>query len=145
MSANHIHTPWSLEQESVLIDLVGLGLSFSQSATEINRLFGTFFSRNAAVGKAHRIGLHAIEKPKAIPKKRDRTNQRRYSRPTLDPIEPLQIRCDAIEPRHLTLLDLGLHDCKWPFGDSPFTFCGGYKPAEQSYCEAHLQLSRRNS
>lgn len=42
-----------------------------------------------------------------------------------------------MKPRHLKLEALEPNDCRWPFGDGPFTFCGHPKAFGSSYCEHH--------
>lgn len=38
-----------------------------------------------------------------------------------------------------SLVDLEPHDCRFPFGDGPFTFCGRRKVDGVSYCEDHVK------
>ena len=45
--------------------------------------------------------------------------------------------CLEIEPRHVTLAELGPDDCRYPFGERDFTFCGNTKLAGSSYCRVH--------
>ena len=50
-------------------------------------------------------------------------------------------RCAEIEPRHITLEQLEPNDCRYPFGDGPFTFCGLMNVEGRSYCPEHFKLS----
>jgi len=51
------------------------------------------------------------------------------------------LRCVAIEPRHVSLLDLQPGECRWPHGEGPFTFCGHATVKDRSYCAAHAELA----
>nr|WP_276519556.1 GcrA family cell cycle regulator [Bradyrhizobium elkanii] len=57
-----------------------------------------------------------------------------------------QLRCAAVVPRHLSLLDLKPGDCRYPYGgDSDgetMTFCGHPCRSGSSYCTPHFHLSR---
>ena len=39
--------------------------------------------------------------------------------------------------RHLTLIELQHGDCKWPEGDSNYTFCGAPQEFGSPYCAWH--------
>jgi GcrA cell cycle regulator len=57
----------------------------------------------------------------------------------------LQLRCVAITPRHLPLVDLEAGDCRYPYGGDaegePITFCGHPRQEGSSYCLAHFHLT----
>ena len=42
----------------------------------------------------------------------------------------------------LLLADLEPHQCRWPSGEGPYTFCGKVQTDGSSYCEGHELLSR---
>jgi GcrA cell cycle regulator len=56
------------------------------------------------------------------------------------------LRCVAIEPRHLSVIELECGDCRYPYGGDEegeaITFCGHPRRAGSSYCTAHFHLSR---
>lgn len=151
---------WADEHTKFLISLVGK-ISFSKAAAEINARFSTSYSRNAAIGKASRLGL-VTPAPKRDPQdiaatrraRQNRSNARNMERrreagiPAAAPrapraprpIEPA-LRCVVVEPLHVSLLELEDH-CRWPYGDNPpFTFCGHPQFGSSSYCGAHFFLS----
>ncbi len=114
-----------------------------QSATTVARALGV--TRNAVVGKVHRLGLsgdgrHAaaqVRPPKAAP---PRATRPRGPRPVVPPPRPAAVA--VVEPLVglapcLELLEA--HVCHWPIGDphaEGFTFCG--RPASPGpYCEPH--------
>ena len=88
-----------------------------KSGKEISTMMGEEITRNAIIGKAHRLGLTG--RPSPIKKKK--------------PASP-----------HTTFMQLTERMCKWPFGDpkkSDFHFCG--KPADVSvpYCREHIAIA----
>jgi GcrA cell cycle regulator len=50
------------------------------------------------------------------------------------------LRCAKVVPRHISLLDLQRGDCRYPYGDGPFTFCGCPADGASSYCLGHRAL-----
>lgn len=59
--------------------------------------------------------------------------------PTDAPDAPLYVVHDAadVQPRLLSLIDLEPGDCRWPYGDGPYVFCGCQKISAGPYCYAH--------
>jgi GcrA cell cycle regulator len=57
----------------------------------------------------------------------------------------LQLRCVAINPRHLSLIELEASDCRYPYGGDaegePITFCGHPRHEDSSYCLSHFHLT----
>ena len=39
-----------------------------------------------------------------------------------------------------SLVDLEKHDCRFPFGENPFLFCGEVKRDDSSYCDFHHRI-----
>jgi GcrA cell cycle regulator len=64
---------------------------------------------------------------------------------TLERAAVLQLRCVAITPRHLALVDLEADDCRYPYGGDaegePITFCGHPRRDGSSYCPSHFHLT----
>jgi len=145
---------WSPEQTEALRSHVGAGLSYSRSAAAINEKFGTEFSRNAAIGRANRIGLACParvalspeERKPRIYKQRIRivsANKNSNAQRVIEVTEAEQYKCRAVEivPRNLTLLELEPDDCRYPYGDDAVTFCGHPKMEGSSYCCPHFHLT----
>ena len=127
------------------------------SASQIAKQLGGGVTRNAVIGKVHRLGLSG----RATPSKPARPAVR-PARPLRTPVAssalparriapvaeaaasepaPSPYRCE--EPGSATVLTLGSHMCKWPIGDpsSPeFTFCGG-RATQGVYCERHAAVA----
>ena len=123
------------------------------SASQIAKQLGGGVTRNAVIGKVHRLGLSG----RAIPSKPQRTVARPQRpvraaapavaapsrRPEAGPQPPMPVvfRCEA--PGSATVLTLGSSMCKWPIGDpsSPdFTFCGK-RACDSPYCTEHAKLA----
>ena len=66
--------------------------------------------------------------------------------PAFERTETEPLRCVEIEPRHLSLVDLGHGDCHYPYGGDEegevITFCGHPRRPGSSYCTPHFHLSR---
>lgn len=121
------------------------GCSFSQAAIRLNELFGTAYSRNAAIGKAGRLGISFAPKDKPKTKPKSYKPRARIAKPrafeTIEP-EQVELRCAEIEPRNVSLSDLGPDECRYAYGDGPFLFCGHPKLDDTSYCGPHYDLTR---
>ncbi|MVT67195.1 hypothetical protein GPL21_19015 [Bradyrhizobium pachyrhizi] len=160
---------WLPEHSAALQDLRARGLSYSEIADTINATFNTAYTRNAALSRAQRMGLVGLERlepslpghldpPKPSLPELPRIGRLREGRAELTPdllrgpkiftetVEMPQLRCAAVVPRHLSLLDLKPGDCRYPYGgDSDgetMTFCGHPCRSGSSYCTPHFHLSR---
>lgn len=131
---------WTDERIGLLKELWEKGLSASQIATELGGV-----TRNAVIGKAHRMGLSS----RPSPVKGEPAKQAAAARPAAPKKQPEK----KPAKQRVTLLDLTDRMCKWPHGhpgEADFHFCG--KPAEPSvpYCAEHCaqayqaQTSRRD-
>lgn len=151
---------WTEDRVEVLSKLWAEGLSASQIATKLGGV-----TRNAVIGKVHRLGLSGRAKPSrpaskrtrkpAMPRTRSTTPAvRRAVRPaaaTPPPPPPIEAKPMA-NGEYATILTITDHMCKWPIGDpskSEFRFCGRKNKESEPYCEAHCsvayQPSRRRS
>ncbi|GEQ98722.1 global cell cycle regulator GcrA-like protein [Iodidimonas gelatinilytica] len=114
---------WTDERIDLLRRLWEKGLSASQIAGEI----GDGVTRNAVIGKAHRLGL----KSRPSPVKTDSKNKKASGK-----------AAKKDKNAKVTLLDLTERMCKWPIGhpgDDDFHFCGKNSVAGMPYCEAHCR------
>jgi GcrA cell cycle regulator len=154
---------WTDERVELLKKLWAEGLSASQIA---NRLGGV--TRNAVIGKVHRLGLSGrttTSRAKA-PRTRRRPahTQTRAARPQLrthgsaalkaefhlDAEEEFELAPSPIKElviplnERATILTLTETKCRWPIGDpceEDFHFCGRYCDVGVSYCEYHSQVA----
>jgi len=135
---------WTDEQSQFLRDLVGNGASFSIASAEINARFNTSFTRNAAIGRAQRMGLCSVRPRVTRAEKPMRRQKVRIDAPRVVKVRPvreaIEVRCAKVEPLHLSLLELQPHHCRYPYGDRSFTFCGHLSGEDSSYCDPHRLL-----
>lgn len=142
---------WTDDRVEKLKTLYANGLSSSKIAAVLGGI-----TRNGVIGKVHRLGLErrgagwSDAPPREVRSRKPRlrvvrSNQSSGLRLIVahDPAELAAMRCVEVEPRHLSLLDLEPKDCRFPYGDGPFTFCGLLKLDGSSYCPSHFALVRR--
>ncbi|RMF73585.1 MAG: global cell cycle regulator GcrA-like protein [Alphaproteobacteria bacterium] len=121
---------WTDEKIELLKKLWAKGLSASQIAKEL----GDGISRNAVIGKVHRLGLKSRPSPVKSRSGKGKTTAGR--------------RRKTREKQVVRLLDLNDRMCKWPIGhpnEPDFHFCG--KPVEPGfpYCTAHCDIAYQTS
>ena len=61
-------TNWTPEHSNALREYLAKGMSYSEIAAAINAKFKTGYSRNAAIGRAKRMGLVGPDRPEPAPK-----------------------------------------------------------------------------
>ncbi len=146
---------WTDERVEQLKTLWAEGLSASQIATRMGGV-----TRNAVIGKVHRLGLSGRATP-AKPQ-RGRVNSAGLAAQVDSGTSPLggvkapeKLRPIAPEPDFAEPLILSSGDkttvptlknnmCKWPIGDpssEEFHFCGQSASSGKSYCAYHAQLA----
>ena len=152
-------TNWAPEHSAALREHLAQGLSYSAIARAINATFGTTYTRNAALGRAKRMGLGGANRPgdwarlppraeqPSLKKVRERyAAMARWFVPVFEPVESPKLRCAEVDPCHLSLLELESGDCRYPYGGDEdgeaITFCGHARREGSSYCSAHFDLSR---
>ena len=134
---------WTEEREQKLKELWGKGYTASQIAEKLGE--GT--TRNAVIGKAHRLKLAArvASKQSKIPKKQDASasglnRQEGYiSRKSRFKSLLLDKNFEVENPKKLE--ELGDKNCRWPIGhpdEENFYFCGRNPVEGFSYCKLHV-------
>src|SRR5436309_10918324 len=148
---------WSDDRVEQLKKLWEGGLSASQIAAELGNV-----TRNAVIGKVHRLGLSGRAKSpsSAAPrprKARPASHMMRMARPAIRGNTALAYAYDIdaeYEPEPIenvipitqrrTILELTEMTCHWPVGDPgtpDFFFCGGQTMTNQPYCAYHSRLA----
>ncbi len=148
---------WTDDRVEQLKKLWESGLSASQIAAELGNI-----TRNAVIGKVHRLGLSGRAKSPSSAAPRQRKvrpaqNMMRISRPMSRgntalahvfevEAEPDPIAFDNVVPmsQRRTLLELTEDTCHWPIGDpssTEFFFCGGKAVASLPYCAHHSRVA----
>jgi GcrA cell cycle regulator len=145
---------WTDERVEQLRKLHADRLSCSMMAIRI----GCGFSRNAIIGKLNRLGLSNafsnVHKDNPRPPKQKRVNRKTihivksngnsngYRVMESAETDLQEMRCVEVIPRAVSLLELQSRECRFPYGDGPFTFCGHPVLEGRSYCGSHVAVSR---
>ncbi|HYB06111.1 MAG TPA: GcrA family cell cycle regulator [Methyloceanibacter sp.] len=150
---------WNDERVELLKRLWAEGLSASQIAS---RLGGV--TRNAVIGKVHRLGLsgRATSSRSSSPRPRRVQAPRQHRAPSLlfatrgnaalkpayeEEIEPAPAPIEELyipPAERASILTLKESMCRWPIGDpgeEEFHFCGRKTSGSVPYCEHHARLA----
>jgi GcrA cell cycle regulator len=149
---------WNDERVETLKRLWAEGLSASQIATELGGI-----TRNAVIGKVHRLGLSGRAKSPTTASPRPRKARahshmiRVAPRPAVrgntalatafeyeSEAEPEVV--DNVVPmgQRRSLIELSERSCRWPIGDpgeADFFFCGGQSVDGLPYCAHHRRIA----
>jgi len=107
---------WTDERVEELKRLWGEGLTTGEIGKALE------VSKNAVVGKAHRLGLKG--------------------RPS--PIKRAKPQRAKAEPKIRSVIELSAHTCRWPIGDPRepgFHFCGKPAMSGKPYCAEHAAVA----
>ena len=152
-------TNWAPAHCEALRENLAKGMSYSEIAEAINAKFNTAYSRNAALGRARRMGLAGADRPGIWPRQPTKAEQSKSHKmrerfasmsgwivPVFERNETIKLRCVETDPRHLSLLQLEPGDCRYPYGGDEegeaITFCGQPCGEDSSYCAPHFHLTR---
>ncbi len=132
---------WTEEKVAKLKELWGKGNTASQIAEIIGGI-----SRNAVIGKAHRLNLSAKIKTRTATSSKnfDSSNEEnivKTRRGRKSKFQSLIIEKDFEPENPKQLEELDDNTCKWPIGhpdEKKFYFCGRASLKDFSYCKLHL-------
>ena len=157
---------WTDERVEVLKKLWNDGLSASQIAAELGGV-----TRNAVIGKVHRLGLSGRSKSAPVAAAAPRPRKPSAPRPAGPVAEEVDeddiiLRPEPIAPameaaalpcmdnrvvesalpvsQRVTIMDLRESMCRWPIGDPTnpdFRFCGCRSITGLPYCPEHAQVA----
>lgn len=154
---------WTEDRVDLLKKLWESGLSCSQIAAELGHV-----TRNAVIGKVHRLGLGGrVDKEKAQNIATRRSVRSGSTTPKRTTVlrnvlreQPAEASVDQDEDRHgsatdfdpsvpesqrKSVADLEIGDCRWPHGDpqtAEFFFCGKRSMQDDlPYCAHHSRLA----
>lgn len=158
---------WTDERVEQLKKLWSDGLSASQIAAQLGGI-----TRNAVIGKVHRLGLSGRTKTLTTAPRNSRPKMRPgggLARPSIQPLvfganalkrdvapEGAPERAPAVaipfpapSPEgRVTILQLSERTCRWPEGDpatSDFKFCGAQTASGLPYCPYHCAIAYQPS
>ena len=132
---------WTEEKVAKLKELWGKGNTASQIAEIIGGI-----SRNAVIGKAHRLNLSAKIKTRTATSNQNfnnsildkNSNSKRVRRSKFKSLI-IEKNFEPENPKQLEELDE--NSCKWPIGhpdEKNFYFCGRSSMKDFSYCKLHI-------
>jgi GcrA cell cycle regulator len=132
---------WTDEKVTKLKELWGKGNTASQIAEIIGGI-----SRNAVIGKAHRLNLSAKIKTRTATSSKNfdtskEENNFKSKRGRKSKFQSLIIEKDFEPENPKQLEELDENTCKWPIGhpdEKNFYFCGRSSLKDFSYCKLHL-------
>ncbi|WP_143957866.1 GcrA family cell cycle regulator [Rhodoligotrophos appendicifer] len=154
---------WTDERVDLLKQLWNEGLSASQIANKLGEV-----TRNAVIGKVHRLGLSGRGTPARTQHSRPRVKSRTHGAPgkiTQFPtmgssalkveVETVAEASPAPKPMPLrqvntstsdrvSILQLSDKTCRWPLGEpgtETFHFCGCLPKSGLPYCDTHARLA----
>lgn len=162
--AEKFQSSWTDDKIKQLINLHKEGYSCSQ----IGALIGV--TRNAAIGKLTRLGfgkprqqLTEEQRQLRLIARREKDAQRKRYNPRRKPIlricpsngaakslrifetttgDTLPMRCAAVEPLNVSLMDLTGGMCRFPDGEgASITFCGHRVRKDAPYCPDHCAIA----
>lgn len=126
---------WTDERVTLLKQLWGEG----KTAAEIAKVLGDGITRNAVIGKAHRLKLSSRLSPI-----QQNTVKKPKSDNTVPRIVRPQIKLPEFKGRGVKMIELDARMCRWPNGDpkeETFNFCGCDAIAGLPYCEVHARAA----
>jgi len=157
---------WTEDRVETLTKLWGEGLS----ASVIAKILGGV-TRNAVIGKVHRLRLEGRAPARRAPATADKTIEVKPPRkapaaPRTDgamalkqevekqaaPAEKTAARVHLVDPplkgAISNIMELTRHTCRWPIGDpgeENFAYCGSQAGNGSPYCEHHTKLAYQPS
>jgi GcrA cell cycle regulator len=148
---------WSHERVDALRTFWANGLSASEIAARLGNV-----TRNAVIGKVHRLGLQGgatrsrlTRRPTRTPAPRVARRSTRLASMVHPPLSlpgaydaPIEAAQEPVIPpgERRSILTLTPNCCRWPIGDpmhEGFHFCGRRRLPDRPYCDGHARRAFR--
>jgi GcrA cell cycle regulator len=147
---------WTDELVKLLKELYEEGYSRSQIGQRVGK------TRNAVIGKLHRMGIHDLPRERKKPVQRvpgnvDNARRSKHARVHTNNIKrrhAIAAIVAALDPEAddaskpfgtpVSLADLSTKNCHWPLGDpmqDGFCFCGAQAVTGLPYCASHTRIA----
>lgn len=135
----HPEITWTDEKIERLRILWGEGRSAGYIANDLGGV-----TRNAVIGKVHRLGIEPRAKPAPRKPRRVRRPRQKLTMMSEPPLKPVILKQDLEQPSlGISVADLQEHHCRWiPFDDR--LHCGHPKSNGFSYCAFHSRIAYRS-
>jgi len=130
---------WTDERISLLKKLWGEGKTAAEIAKELGGV-----TRNAVIGKAHRLKLSNRVSPIQQNNKKPLVTAVKAPPPVSAEKKIQKIMEQDNLRKGIDMLDLGPRMCRWPLGDpreENFSFCGGHNVEGLPYCADHAKVA----
>ena len=150
--ANQSNSPWTDDLRSEVKEMWRTRSAMDIAIALQER--GYRFTRSSIIGLVHRMGLTLEHKSEERRRRASPPKRERKMKPVLRLvgassaggtifktilIPDIELAVADVVPRNVSLADLGKNECRYAYGDGPFTFCGN--PVDGgSYCAGHKAL-----
>ena len=134
---------WTEDRVETLKKLWGEGRTAAEIAKELGGV-----TRNAVIGKAHRLKLSGRaspiqQSPKKVPSNTNAKPAPEKKVQHVAAVKPVVSEADKNRER-MSLIELKPSQCRWPIGDprdKDFGFCGSTADVGVPYCTEHAQAA----
>ena len=134
---------WTDDRVSLLRKLWGEGHTAAEIAKELGGV-----TRNAVIGKAHRLKLSGrvspIQQNNKKPAERKSVDRQVVANIQTPKQDTSQVKKVSAKPKVCNLMDLKPRACRWPMGDpreENFGFCGETSMPGLPYCAEHAKVA----
>lgn len=140
---NRVNSSWTDARVATLKKLWAEGWSGGDIAKELGGV-----SRNAVIGKVHRLGLGGRATPSRPLKRRVRVAAKRHpmiAEKKPKPKPKSKPKPGLPQPKHITVDELTSKSCRWIYthDDGSVTYCGCKTVPGSSWCPEHRAIATR--
>ncbi len=127
-------SPWTLEVDLRLRELLDAGHKHPEIARILNQEFDLTLSANACIGRANRLAKRELTGPSEPKRKGAPIRAVPFPKVFADRPRP--------RPGEIGIEDLTSNTCRWPNGEGPpYSYCGKPPVDGGPYCDHHANLA----